>query len=233
MTRPDPQQISSVLSNGLEFDDAIRRTTQSMIAERIRLEILSGSLEPGSRLMQADLAKRMNTSTTPVREALRELASEGLLHLDPHRGVIVHEPSEQELAEIYEIRKLLEPESIAKTVENITDAEISAARDLTVRMESESDAGVWTVLNNRFHGLLAEAARRPLLASVVQNLRNRSSQYVASSMRQLSERMSDANREHATLLDACADRDVEAAIAITHKHLDATVDFGASHLTGS
>lgn len=233
MTRPDPQQLANSLVGGIEFDDAIRRTTQSIIAERVRIEILSGILTPGSRLMQADLAKRMNTSTTPVREALRELASEGLLHLDPHRGVIVHETSEQELNEIYEIRRLLEPESIAKTVANITEREVAVARELIARMESESDPGTWTVLNNRFHGILAEAARSPLLASVVQNLRNRSSQYVASSMRQLGERMADANLEHVALLDACVEGDVEAAVAITLQHLEATVDFGATQLTGS
>jgi len=232
MTRPDPQQLSSSLVGSLDFNDAIRRTTQSIIAERIRIEILSGILAPGSRLMQADLAKRMNTSTTPVREALRELASEGLLHLDPHRGVIVHETSEQELNEIYEIRKLLEPESIAKTVEHITDREIAIARELTLRMDAEADPGTWTVLNNRFHGILADAARSPLLASVVQNLRNRSSQYVASSMRQLAERMRDANLEHTALVEACVDRDVEAATAITLEHLGATVDYGTTQLTG-
>lgn len=233
MTRPDPQQFSHS-AVGVAFDDPIKRTTQSIIAERVRIEILSGTLAPGSRLMQADLAKRMKTSTTPVREALRELASEGLLHLDPHRGVIVHEPSKEELAEIYEIRRLLEPESIAKTVAHISDREIEHAREYTVRMEAETDPGTWTVLNNQFHSYLANAARSPLLASVVQNLRNRSSQYVADSMRvppdRMESRMSNANHEHSELLQACMDRDVEAAIAITYKHLEATVDHGSARL---
>lgn len=233
MTRPDPQQFSPS-PVGVAFDDPIKRTTQSIIADRVRIEILSGRLEPGSRLMQADLAKRMKTSTTPVREALRELASEGLLHLDPHRGVIVHEPSKEELAEIYEIRRLLEAESIAKTVAHISDSEIEQAREFTVRMESETDPGSWTVLNNQFHSFLANTARSPLLASVVQNLRNRSSQYVANSMRIPSDRresrMANANGEHEALLQACIDRDVESAIAITYKHLEATVDHGATNL---
>lgn len=232
MTRPNPQQFApSPVS--IPFDDPIKQTTQSIVAERVRIEILSGILRPGSRVMQADLAQRMRTSTTPVREALRELASEGLLQFDPHRGMVVHQPSEQELAEIYEIRKLLEPESIAKTVEQISATEIDQARELTVRMEHEEDPGAWTVLNNQFHGILANAARSPLLASVVQNLRNRSSQYVANSMRYPSDRMREANREHVELLQACTDRDTEAAIAITHKHLEATVDHGSSHITNS
>lgn len=228
MTRPDPQQFAHVsVTTGL--DDPIRRTTQSIVAERVRIEILSGSLPPGSRLMQADLAKRMNTSTTPVREALRELASEGLLHLDPHRGVIVHEPTEAELAEIYQMRKLLEPESVAKTVENITPQEIERARELMARMETEEDPGTWTVLNNQFHSVLAQASRSPLLASIVQNLRNRSSQYVANSMQRPSHRLEEANREHAALLQACVDRDVDTAVAITHQHLEATMSHGAEH----
>lgn len=229
MTRPDPQQFPYPPVNS-ELDDPIRRTTQAIVAERVRIEILSGSLTPGSRLLQADLAKRMNTSTTPVREALRELASEGLLHLDPHRGVIVHEPSEKELAEIYQIRRLLEPESVIKTVQNITHDELERARELMTRMESEEDPGTWTVLNNQFHSILAQASRSPLLASIVQNLRNRSSQYVASSMRDMTNRINEANQEHADLLQACIDRDVDAAVAITHKHLEATVDHGTKKL---
>lgn len=211
------------------LDDPVRHTTQSIVAERVRIEILSGSLPPGSRLQQADLAKRMNTSTTPVREALRELASEGLVQLDPHRGVIVHQPSAEELAEIYWIRKILEPEAMTKTVEHITDDEIHAARELMDRMESEKDPGTWTMLNNQFHGILAQASRSPLLASILRNLRDRSSPYVASSMRHLDDRIRQANQEHAALLEACIDDDAATAIKITIAHLEATISHGAVH----
>lgn len=230
MTSDSSVRASSTVEPNDELGGPLRRTTQSRVADRLRVEVLSGALLPGTRLLQTNVAQRMNTSTTPVREAMRELAVEGLLDVDPHRGVIVHEPSRSELWEVYEIRMILEPACIARTVDNITDGETRQAALFTEQMEGEHDPGAWTVHNNRFHAYLAEASRSPLLASFLMNLRNRSSQYVAASMRESPHRMQEANREHAALVQACIDRDVESAVAVTRRHLSSTVDHGSSHL---
>ena len=226
-------QATTTIDPNDELGEPLRRTTQSRVADRLRVEVLSGALLPGSRLLQTNVAQRMNTSTTPVREAMRELAAEGLLDVDPHRGVIVHEPSKAELWEIYEIRMILEPACITRTVENISDGEIKQAASMMELMEAEQDPGIWTVHNNRFHAHLAQASRSPLLASFLMNLRNRSSLYVATSMRESPPRMQEANREHIDLVQACIDRDVEAAVALTRLHLSSTVDHGSSHLGSS
>src|SRR5437870_2526894 len=105
------------------------RTAQAHIVERLRQEILSGRIPPGTRLTQAELAKRMETSTTPVREAVRELSAEGLVRISPHREVIVHEPTRLELEEIYELRVLLEPLSVIKAAKIITPSQVLAAKN--------------------------------------------------------------------------------------------------------
>ena len=69
------------------------RTAQAAVAEMLRREILSGQMSPQTRLLQSEVAERFETSTTPVREALRQLVAEGLLDGDPHRGVTVHQIS--------------------------------------------------------------------------------------------------------------------------------------------
>jgi len=207
-----------------------RRTAQAMVAGRLRVEILSGLIPPGTRLLQTKVAERMRTSTTPVREAMTELSAEGLVDVDPHRGVIVHEPTETELREVYEMRSLLDPVLIAKTVTNITQSEIERSAALCRRMEDQVEPGAWVVLNSHFHAHLDAAARSPLLASTVRNLRNRSSIYIAASLRESPERIADANAEHLAMVDACRRRDVDAGLEPTGKHIEATVGLVTVHL---
>jgi DNA-binding GntR family transcriptional regulator len=211
-------------------DSLTRRTAQAMVAGRLRVEILSGTLPPGTRLLQARVAERMRTSTTPVREAMAELAAEGLVDLDPHRGCIVHEPTEPELLELYELRSLLDPVCMAKTVANITESGIEHAAVLCQRMDEQTEPGAWVVLNSRFHAHMDSAARSPLLASTIRNLRNRSSIYIAASLREAPERMRSANQEHLAMVEACRRRDVEAALVPTNDHIAATVELVSLHL---
>lgn len=210
-----------------------RRTAQAMVVERLRVEILSGLIRPGTRLLQARVAERMNTSTTPVREAMAELAAEGLVDLDPHRGVIVHEPTEQELLEVYEMRSLLDPVLMQKTVVTISETEIEVGAALCRQMEAETEPGGWVVLNSRFHAHMDAAARSPLLAATVRNLRNRSSIYIAASFRESPERMAAANVEHIEMLNACRARDVELGLEPTRHHIHATVELVTLYLRRS
>lgn len=174
----------------------------------------------------------MQTSTTPVREALRELAAEGLLDLDPHRGVIVHVPTESELEEIYEIRGVLEPLSIRKTVQRITDEEISDAKAIHERACATTEPGEWVIANREFHGVLAEASRSPELTSLLANLRNRSALYVAITLRGDPDHIPESNEQHQELLDACRNRDEETAVEIVCRHLGQTVELGHRYIDG-
>jgi DNA-binding GntR family transcriptional regulator len=201
-------------------------TAQAAVADQLREEILSGQLAAGSRVLQAQVAERMQMSTTPVREAIRELASEGLLTTDPHRGVIVKEPKDAELAEIYELRLVLEGLSIRKTVENATDEQLAIAEQVLTEMEATDDLGAWVVLNAEFHKLLAQFSNSPTLAEFLVNLRNRASLYVAVSLRGDGEHFAQANGEHRAILEACRARDADRAVQIVNEHLNATVDRG-------
>lgn len=208
------------------------RTAQAAVAHQLRVEILTGQLSPGTRLLQASVAERMETSTTPVREALRELASEGLLDVDPHRGVVVHHPTDEELEEVYEIRGVLEPLSIRKTIQCITDDELDDAEDICEQACATSDTGEWAIYNRDFHAALAAGSRSPELSALLSNLRNRSAMYVALSLRGAPEHIAESNRQHQELLDAIRDRDEERAVDIVCRHLRQTVELGHKHLDG-
>lgn len=206
------------------------KTAQATVAQALRRAVLSGQLPPGFRLLQDVVAKEMQTSTTPVREALRELSVEGLLDLDPNRGVVVHQASAREMEEIYLIRMLLEPVAIASTVARITAGELKEAEEILLRLEAESDVAEFTILNTAFHAALTAAARQPILSAILGRLRNISAIYIAESLRQHPERIAVANVEHRALFDACAARDSEGAQAVEIAHLRHTLEMAPASI---
>ena len=92
------------------------KSAVDVISESLRRAIILDQLPGGTRLVQADVAKRMGVSVTPVREALRGLASEGLIDFDRYQGAIVHRPTEEEFREIDEMRCALEPIAVERAV---------------------------------------------------------------------------------------------------------------------
>jgi DNA-binding GntR family transcriptional regulator len=106
-----------------------RDTTAKVVAERLRDEIQDGTLSPGTRLRQNEVARRFGVSTTPVREAFAQLQAEGLVRIDPHRGAVVFRPTTDDLVEFYEIREVLESLAVVRAIprlaaliENLRDA---------------------------------------------------------------------------------------------------------------
>lgn len=166
----------------------------------------------------------MHTSTTPVREAMRELAAEGLLRVDPHKGVVVREPRLEELLEIYEIRNVLEPLSVAKVAQRMTPEELDKAAAMLKQMERTKDPAIWSALNRDFHAFLNELSGNATLAAVLNNLGNLSAMYVAVSLRTSPQRIASGNLEHRAILDACRARDAKLTSEAIRKHLQSTVE---------
>lgn len=202
-----------------------RVTAQQMAYDLLRRNILRGSLRPGARLLQADIAAQFGLSTTPVREALHRLASEGLVRIDAHRGAVVRGLDVDELTEIYELRMVLEPLAIRKAAMRITRAELERAEELCTRMEAlHEDATAWAEANRDFHAVLAEAARSPYLIEILQSLRDRAMPYVRLSMGLQDSFARGADAEHRQLVDACRKRKPDIAAEIEQRHLAATRD---------
>ncbi|MGH3342714.1 MAG: GntR family transcriptional regulator [Carbonactinosporaceae bacterium] len=191
--------------------------------ETLRRVILSGELAGGTRLVQADLAKQLGVSTTPVREALRDLATEGLIRLDPHRGAIVRELKLDEVREIYELRKLLEPVSIRRAVERITTAQLDRAAELSAALEAQDEPGRWVELNRAFHAVFASASDSPRLEAILEGLRDGAAVYIGLSIKIRPRQMTSGNADHRALLKAVRRRDADAAVRIQVRHLESTM----------
>lgn len=199
------------------------RTTHQFVLETLKRAILSGELPAGTRLIQADLAQQLKVSTTPVREALRDLVGLGLIGFDAHRGAVVKGIDLAELLEIYQLRRLLEPYSIRRVAGNITDEELEEAGKLQAQMGQADDFATWVDLNWKFHRLLEQAARSPRLQDMVESVQNLAAIYVAHSLQLDPERMAEGNLEHHQLLEALRSRDPDRAADLMTRHLDGTL----------
>jgi len=200
-----------------------RKTALQMVRDTLRVAILSGQLPGGTRLVQADIAASLEVSTTPVREALIQLASEGLIQFDAHRGAVVHEIDLDELREIYEIRSALEQVAVRRAAANINDEQLDRAAELVEVMENTGEPAEWVQRNWDFHTLVEQGAGSKRLASVIKSVQNSSSLYVAHSVKLHPERMRDANVEHRNLLGALRNRDGDLAADIIREHLTHTI----------
>lgn len=209
---------------GLPLRTEKRRTAQEIAYEAVKAAILRGDLAEGVRLQQTMLASQLEVSTTPVREALSRLASEGLVRIDAHRGAIVRGLDDTELDEIYQLRQMLEPQATRKAVEHITDEELDQAEDLWRRMEDHSDPAEWAENNRQFHALIVAAAHSPRLESILKGLRDSSTRYVQWSVTVDPQRFIAANQDHRDLIAACRARDGDWAASIEERHLNGTVE---------
>jgi DNA-binding GntR family transcriptional regulator len=201
-----------------------RRTAHQLVLETLRRGILTGRIPGGTRLVQADLAERMQVSTTPVREALRDLATEGLIKLNAHRGAEVKTLSRDEVSEIYRLRRILEPEAMRLAIARISDEEIAAAAAIQARADGERNTAAWVELNQQFHSVFVAAARSPRLAGILQGLHDAAAMYIAATLIQDADRWSQANREHDELIAAVRRRDLQAAMDIQLAHVQHTME---------
>lgn len=195
-----------------------RDTTAKVVAERLREEIQHGTLEPGTRLRQNDVAQRFGVSTTPVREAFAQLQAEGLVRIDPHRGAVVFHPTVDDVLEFYEIREALEGLAVSHAIPRLRKDVARELGSVIDRMRRTEDARTWLRLNDEFHLRLYESAGRPRLSGLIDNLRDASAPYIYMfvASRPLDQR---SNEEHQEILDACVRGDPDDAQRAIRQHL--------------
>ncbi|WP_286797984.1 GntR family transcriptional regulator [Pandoraea sp. 64-18] len=200
-----------------------RLTAYQYAIETLRAEILQGKLKAGDRLRQDDLARRLEMSTTPVREALRTLVSEGLVFFDVHRGAVVRGLTIDDVNELYRLRKTLEPMMVEQAMATLREGDIANAQALHTEMLATSDVATWTELNQAFHAALWASQDNSRLAHLIKTLRDASGPYIALSLHMRPAHVDVSNGEHQTMLDEYRARDVDAARRHMQAHLDATL----------
>lgn len=141
--------------------------------DRLRRRIVAGTLLPGDRLGEAELAAELGVSRTPVREALRTLAAQGLVEVLPNRGARVTAWTPEDLSEVYELRIVLESHAARRAATTATPATLTVLAEACDRMESAvagdrlDDLTEW---NRRFHQEIVSAARSPRLTTMLESV---------------------------------------------------------------
>jgi DNA-binding GntR family transcriptional regulator len=199
------------------------RTAHEYVRQALRTAVFDGTLARGARLVQSELAEQLGVSTTPVREALRDLATEGLVVFDPHRGALVRTLDVAEVRELYELRMTLEPIMVHRVIERINMSQLSRADALQQQMELPCDISTWVELNRDFHAVFTEAEGNSRLAVILTGLRDSAAAYVGLSLDARPQQVAEANAEHAALLEIYRRRDAEAAVELTLRHLRSTL----------
>lgn len=196
------------------------KSTPTLIADALRDDIQAGRLAAGTALNQNELADRFGVSRIPVREALRQLETDGTIRYVPSRGAVVSVYTPEEIEERFEIREELEQLALRRAIPHLTRETLRAAERELTAMRDEDDVVRWGKHHAAFHRLLYEAARRPRLVAIVESLYLSVTSLIAPESQRKVMRAHDA--EHRAMLDACARGDAEGATRALREHLRAT-----------
>lgn len=194
------------------------RPLYEQVAERVRASILSHRMAPGSWIDEQVLCGEYGISRTPLREALKVLAAEGLVTMRPRRGAYVTEMSERDVTEVYHLLSLLESDAAGDVARRATPAELASLEAMHEDLEQAvADRERFFALNEAFHMRLLEVAGNRWRTQVVFDLRkvmklNRHHSLFREG------RLSESLAEHRALMSALLRRDGAAAEALSRAH---------------
>ena len=194
-------------------------TAEHYAYQQIRGEILSGELPGGASLNQDEIAKRLNVSRTPIRQAFLRLGSEGLITNRPHHGSVVTSLSAHDIFELFEIRSLLEGYAVSLAVSKLDARSRNTLKTRAAALEkSETSSKHWLDLHNEFHNFLCSLADRPRLVEQVSSLRQRVIPYLRLYL-SANKGTEIRGHEHQTILSVIESGDPVAAEQAMRAHV--------------
>jgi DNA-binding GntR family transcriptional regulator len=218
---PTGLQPTTIVTEGMRLNASVRKrvTAVELVRDVLRAGIIRGDLPGGSQLVQTDIADQLKVSTTPVREAMRDLASEGLITLDSHRIGTVRTPDWDEMVEIVEVRRALERVAIEKAMARITPSQMEDANRLAEELAAEEDLGSWVLKNSAFHSIFHRATGTKRLAGMLLALEEAGGVFVAQAQRLHPELRRQAVADHFAMLDCYRRHDLEGALEVQFTHV--------------
>ncbi|MET9513630.1 GntR family transcriptional regulator [Streptomyces sp. NPDC002994] len=186
------------------------------VLEGIKHAILTGGLSPGQALVETELAAQFGVSKTPVREALKTLAGTGLVVMNQYKGVTVRTVDAAMAREVYDVRLLLEPEALRRTI--TSRASLEAAREALVQAEEATDQAERSLANREFHRALYLPCGNPLLARMLDEVRDQAALVSTVAWAAVPSWKQEAG-EHLEILRLALDGDAEGAARALHTHI--------------
>lgn len=197
-------------------------TLRQKILENIRDAIISGSLKAGSRVSEPELAERYGISRTPIREAFRQLESEGYLTVIPRRGAVVSEFSDKDVEEFYAIKSILEGYAARCACQKLTEKELKRLQSINNRLSELADLNdikTFFKVHDDFHDLFIKAADNEKLRDLIVNLLARFQRLRLMSLN-LPGRMKISVHEHEKIIEAFRNKDARTAEELVRKNAE-------------
>jgi DNA-binding GntR family transcriptional regulator len=202
----------------------VRHTLHDELVERIRDMIIEGQLEPGSRIHEGQLGLALGVSRTPLREALKFVASEGLIDLVPGRGGVVRRLTPQDVRNMLDVLTALETLAGRLACRNATDEAIAAVRDLHDRMMgfyADRQRLEYYKLNQAIHSAIAALSGNDFLAAMHGSIQSRLKR-IRFIGNETPDHWAGAVREHCEMIAALGKRDEEALTEVLTRHVEET-----------
>ena len=219
------QKVRSVPGRQTGSNDGL--PSSELVYRRLKEQIISGEMAPGSRLIELNIAADFGVSRTPVREALKRLAAENLVLADPARGMIVHAPDTGEIEDVFIVREALDGLAARLAAHRITPSELARLRLIvdTMREAIKGERREQILISNqRFHDVIYSAAGNPMLARVASDLRDFVRRFTTLPFAS-PDRVEHVLSEHEQILAALEAHDPEAAQRASNAHLDAAREY--------
>ena len=197
-------------------------TLREKILENIRDAIVSGRLKGGSKVSEPELAERYGISRTPIREAFRQLESEGYLTVIPRRGAVVSEFSPKDVEEFYAIKSILEGYAARQACERLSDKDLGRLQSINNRLAELARSGDikhFFKVHSDFHELFIKAADNEKLHELIAGLVTKFQRLRFTSL-SLPGRMEVSVQEHEKIIDAFRKKDAELAEALVRKNAE-------------
>ncbi len=213
--------------------DRVAAPLREQVISALRAAILDFQLRPGQRLVERELIEQLGVSRTTVREALRELTSEGLVTVVPQRGAVVSAPSLAEAEDMYDIRAVLESVLVERFVERATDEQLdrldASVGDFARHTAGTDDIRVVLDAKDKIYEVLIEGAASPSLQNIIEGIQARVRLLRATSMGQPG-RAEDAAAELRAVVAAARKREAKKAAALCAAHVRNAAKTALTHL---
>ncbi|NDP46835.1 MAG: GntR family transcriptional regulator [Sulfuriferula multivorans] len=199
-----------------------RAALHEQVAHRLRQMLVENRIAPGAKLNERELSEVLKVSRTPLREAIKMLATEGLVELLPNRGAIAVELSEQDILDTFEVMAGLEAQSGELAAMRITDAELDEIKAMHYEMlaaYTRRDLPAYYRLNAAIHQAINTAAKNPVLSALYKQVNSRL-QSLRFRSNQDGEKWRIAVEQHEQMVQALGTRDAEAMRAVLLSHMN-------------
>lgn len=209
-------KISSVATSIFGAQPATMSSRGTVVLEAIKHAILTGALQPGQPLVETDLAQQLGVSKTPVREALKTLAGAGLVTMSEYKGASVRTVDTALVESVYDLRLLLEPEAVSRTVRR--GADLTPAAEALRRADASADRADRSLANRDFHRALYAGCGNPLLVSSLDSLRDQTALISAAAWSRAATWEREAD-EHRDILRAAQAGSHDEAAGLLRDHI--------------